>query len=159
LEKNAEARLGFVTVRTMVRTDLEGVLEIERLSFVSPWTRGMFEDTICSPIAKNLVLEKDNRVIGYIMLYSVEDEAHIMNIAIHPAHRRKGFGVYLVNYIIEECSGEGITDFFLEVREGNRGAQGLYRTLGFSVIGKRKGYYRESGEDAYVMHMSLRKRG
>ncbi|MBP6941624.1 MAG: ribosomal protein S18-alanine N-acetyltransferase [Syntrophorhabdaceae bacterium] len=159
MEKNAEARLGFVTVRTMVRTDLEGVLEIERLSFVSPWTRGMFEDTICSPIAKNLVLEKDNRVIGYIMLYSVEDEAHIMNIAIHPAHRRKGFGVYLVNYIIEECSGEGITDFFLEVREGNRGAQGLYRTLGFSVIGKRKGYYRESGEDAYVMHMSLRKRG
>lgn len=155
----AETRFDDVTIRTMEQADLEDILEIERLSFISPWTRGMFEETICSPIAKNLVLEKDNKVIGYIMLYSVEDEAHIMNIAIHPVHRRKGLGVYLVNYIIEDCSRDGITDFFLEVREGNRGAQDLYRTLGFSVIGKRKGYYRETGEDAYVMHMSLRKRG
>jgi len=90
------------------------------------------------------------------MLYSVEDEVHIMNIAIHPVQRRKGFGIYLVNHVIEDCSKDGGTEFFLEVREGNRGAQDLYRTLGFSVIGKRKGYYRETGEDAYVMHMSLK---
>ncbi len=157
--KCAETLFEFVAIRIMDGMDLEDILEIERLSFISPWTKGMFEDTLDSPVAKNFVLEKDKRVIGYIMLYSVEDEAHIMNIAIHPAHRRKGFGVYLVQHIIEECSKDGITDFFLEVREGNTGAQGLYRTLGFSVIGKRKGYYRESGEDAYVMHMSLRKRG
>lgn len=137
--------------------DLEIVLEIERLSFISPWTKGMFEDTIDSPIARNLVLEKENKVIGYIMLYSVEDEAHIMNIAVHPVHRRKGFGAYLVNHVIKDCSEDGIIDFFLEVREGNKSAQGLYRALGFSVVGRRKGYYRETGEDAYVMHMSLKK--
>jgi ribosomal-protein-alanine N-acetyltransferase len=157
LEKTAETRFEGVTIRAMGQIDLDDILEIEGLSFISPWTRGMFEETICSPIARNLVLEKDNKVIGYIMLYSVEDEAHIMNIAIHPVHRRKGFGIYLVNHVIKDCSSDGITDFFLEVREGNRGAQDLYRTLGFSVIGKRKGYYRETGEDAYVMHMSLKK--
>ena len=153
----AKTCLDDVTIRTMGPADLEDILGIERLSFISPWTRGMFEDTICSPIARNLVLEKDNKIIGYIMLYSVEDEVHIMNIAIDPVHRRKGFGIYLVNHVIEDCSKDGGTEFFLEVREGNRAAQGLYRTLGFSVIGKRKGYYRETGEDAYVMHMSLKK--
>jgi len=159
LGNTAETCLDDVTIRAMGPADLEDILEIERLSFISPWTRGMFKDTICSPIARNLVLEKDNKIIGYIMLYSVEDEVHIMNIAIHPVHRRKGFGIYLVNRVVEDCSKDGGTEFFLEVREGNRAAQGLYRTLGFSVIGKRKRYYRETGEDAYVMHMSLRKRG
>lgn len=153
----AETCLDNVTIRAMGPADLEDILEIERLSFISPWTRGMFEDTICSPIARNLVLEKDNKIIGYIMLYSVEDEVHIMNIAIDPVHRRKGFGIYLVNRVIEDCARDGGTEFFLEVREGNRAAQDLYRTLGFSVIGRRKGYYRETGEDAFVMHMSIKK--
>jgi ribosomal-protein-alanine N-acetyltransferase len=156
LEKTAEIRFEGVTIRAMGLTDLDDILEIEGLSFIAPWTRGMFKETIYSPIARNLVLEKDNKVIGYIMLYSVEDEAHIMNIAVHPVHRRKGLGAYLVKHIIEGCSKDAVTEFFLEVREGNRGAQGLYRALGFSVIGKRKGYYRETGEDAYVMHMSLK---
>lgn len=153
----AETCLDNITIRAMGPADLEDILEIERLSFISPWTRGMFEDTICSPIARNLVLEKDNKIIGYIMLYSVEDEVHIMNIAIDPVHRRKGFGIYLVNRVIEDCARDGGTEFFLEVREGNRAAQDLYRTLGFSVIGRRKGYYRETGEDAFVMHMSIKK--
>ncbi|OPY72822.1 MAG: ribosomal-protein-alanine N-acetyltransferase [Syntrophorhabdus sp. PtaU1.Bin058] len=157
MRDTTETCLDNVTIRAMGPADLKDILGIERLSFISPWTRGMFEDTICSPIARNLVLEKDNRIIGYIMLYSVEDEVHIMNIAIDPGHRRKGYGIYLVNYVIEDCSKDGGTEFFLEVREGNRAAQGLYRTLGFSVIGRRKGYYRETGEDAYVMHMSLKK--
>ncbi|MEI6154255.1 MAG: GNAT family N-acetyltransferase, partial [Deltaproteobacteria bacterium] len=68
----------------MREDDLTDILEIEKRSFISPWTKGMFEETIESPISTNSVIEINSEILGYIMLYSVEDEAHIMNIAVHP---------------------------------------------------------------------------
>jgi ribosomal-protein-alanine N-acetyltransferase len=139
----------------MTKGDIGNILEIEKRSFVTPWTRGMFEEALSSPISTNFVMEEHGRLLGYIMLYSVADEAHILSLATHPDQRRKGYALRLINLAVDHCRKKGVIDFFLEVRESNHGARDLYRKLGFEVIGKRKKYYVETNEDALVMRLSL----
>jgi len=139
----------------MQRDDIAHVLTIETRSFAAPWTKGLFEETLSSPIYANFVMERENATIGYIILYVVADEAHIMNLAVHPDHRRKGYGARRISHAIGYCAKGLVLECFLEVREGNIGAQKLYREYGFRVIGKRKRYYSETNEDALVMQLSL----
>ena len=144
-------------IREMRENDLTDILEIEKRSFISPWTRGMFEETIESPISTSSVIEKNSEILGYIMLYSVEDEAHIMNLAVHPDYRGRGYASKLITRTVLHAVMRNISEFFLEVREGNINAQRLYTKFGFKVIGRRKKYYTETNEDALVMKLSVRK--
>ena len=57
--------------------------------------------------------------------------------------------------MLEDGRSRGVTLAFLEVRPSNTEALGLYESLGFSVIGRRKGYYFDTGEDALVMETRL----
>jgi [ribosomal protein S18]-alanine N-acetyltransferase len=143
------------TIREMSLDDLDDVMEIEKLSFVSPWTKRLFEETLVSPISTSLVMKKGAETIGYIMLYSVAGEAHILNIAIHPTCRGKGYASMLIQYVLGHFDEKGIHEFFLEVREGNMVAIRLYQRFGFEMIGKRKKYYAETNEDALVMCLSV----
>ena len=144
-------------IREMREDDLTDILEIEKRSFISPWTKGMFEETIESPISTNSVIEINSEILGYIMLYSVEDEAHIMNIAVHPDHRGRGYASKLNTHTFLHVIRKNISEFFLEVRESNVNARHLYTKFGFKVIGKRKKYYTETNEDALVMKLSVKK--
>jgi ribosomal-protein-alanine N-acetyltransferase len=45
---------------------------------------------------------------------------------------------------------------FLEVRRGNVAAIGLYHAFGFGQAGERKGYYRDTGEDALLFAAFLK---
>jgi ribosomal-protein-alanine N-acetyltransferase len=143
------------TIREVTEGDIGNILEIEKRSFVSPWTQGMFEEALSSPISTNFIMEADRNLLGYIMLYAVADEAHILNLATHPDHRREGSASKLIGHTLDYCVRIGVSDFFLEVRESNHGAKNLYRKLGFEVIGRRKRYYTETNEDALVMQLSL----
>ena len=115
----------------------------------------MVEETLTSPISVSFVLEEGGRLLGYIMLYSVADEGHILNLAIDPARRREGHGSRLISHATYHSRKRGVSHFFLEVRESNHSAQGLYRKLGFKAIGRRKKYYTETKEDALVMQLSF----
>jgi ribosomal-protein-alanine N-acetyltransferase len=143
------------TIREMSLEDLDEIIEIEKVSFASPWTRRLFEETLISPISSSFVMRKGTETIGYIMLYSVGDEAHVLNIAINPYYRRRGYASSLIGHAIDCLKGKAVCDFFLEVREGNLGAIRLYQGFGFEKIGKRKNYYSETNEDALVMCLSV----
>jgi ribosomal-protein-alanine N-acetyltransferase len=138
-------------IREMSLDDLDDIIEIEKLSFVSPWTKRLFEETLISPISTSFVMKKGAEALGYIVLYSVADEAHILNIAVHPHYRGKGCASSLIKHVLDCFEGKGVHEFFLEVREGNMAAIKLYQRFGFEKIGKRKKYYSETNEDALVM--------
>ncbi len=144
---------GGLMIREMGSGDLEMVLEIERSSFPAPWTRRLFEETLSSKISLAFVLEEEGILLGYLVLYTVEDEAHILNVALAPQFRGKGYGTALLSGIVTFVSGKGVRQFFLEVREGNRKAINLYTRHGFETIGKRRRYYTETNEDALVMRL------
>ena len=141
-------------VRQMKQEDLGDILAIEKKSFKSPWTKRLFEETLFSPISANFVITVSDELVGYLCLYTVEDEAHILNIAVSPQHRQKGYASALMDRVIEQLGEKGITQYYLEVRESNSEALGLYRKFGFVAIGKRKKYYTDTNEDALVMHLA-----
>ena len=144
-----------LTMRRMTAGDIPEILEIEKLSFVSPWTRGMFVQTLESPVSRNFVVTVGQKILGYLIFYQAGLEMHIMNIAVHPGRRRQGIARAMLEKVLEVALANSVEECFLEVRESNFAARTLYERLGFKSIGKRKGYYSETNEDAIVMVLSL----
>ena len=124
---------------------------IDRVSFDSPWTEEAFHRELTkNRIAFYVVAERGGFVIGYAGLWRVEDEGHITNVAVHPAHRGMHVGQSLLEVLFDVCEKEGIMDYTLEVKAGNGPAICLYEKYGFTREGVRPKYY-EGKEDALIM--------
>ncbi|QRN84690.1 ribosomal protein S18-alanine N-acetyltransferase [Clostridia bacterium] len=131
---------------------IDGLLEVERLSFTTPWNRDTFVyEMESNTLASYYVALIDEQVVGYGGMWSVLNEGHVTNIAVHPLHRRKGIGQTLLNTLLLFAIGSNLTDVTLEVRESNEAARTLYENNGFVVEGRRKGYYSDDKEDALIM--------
>jgi ribosomal-protein-alanine N-acetyltransferase len=151
-----QLRLEKIFIREMQETDLPEVVEIERMSFSTPWSERSFFNEIYNPksISKVAVLKEAcsvQRVIGYICANQVADEGHILDLAVHPDFRRKGIARSLVRDIIEDLREDGCRFLYLEVRASNNAAKELYSAFGFTIVGTRKKYYNEPIEDAVIM--------
>lgn len=139
-------------LRSMRRGDLDQVLAIEQMSYLSPWSRLSFEREVSdNPAANYVVVEQDDRVCGYAGMWVLIDEAHVTNIAVHPDHRRRGLGQAMLCELARRAARQGVHSLTLEVRPTNFAAQALYTKLGFVSRGRRKRYYSDTGEDAIIM--------
>lgn len=133
-------------------SDVDGIYEIERESFATPWSRETIENELAkNTFAKYFVLEKEDEVIGYIGMWLIIDEAHVTNVAIKEKYRGMGYGTVLLEYALDVAEDYGMIGITLEVRTGNEVAIGLYEKYGFTVEGKRPNYYQDTNEDAYIM--------
>lgn len=132
--------------------DIDTVLEIEQMSFPTPWPRDAYQHELRdNRLACYLVAREFNRNVGYAGMWVILDEAHVTTIAVDPLHRRRRIGERLLVALIDEAMKRGARWMTLEVRKSNLGAQTLYRKYGFKDIGVRKGYYSDNREDAIVM--------
>jgi len=136
--------------------DLDEVVAIERLSFTLPWSRGAFlYEMEQNRVARCWVLRESEHVIGYVCLWEIGDEVHVTNIAVHPESRRRGLGRTLLSSVLDDARQRRLRVVGLEVRPSNHEALGMYDSFGFKVVGRRKGYYYDTGEDALVMELDL----
>jgi ribosomal-protein-alanine N-acetyltransferase len=136
--------------------DLDEVVAIERVSFTLPWSRGAFlYEMEQNRVARCFVMREDGRVVGYVCLWEIGNEVHITNIAVHPDCRQRGIGRMLLSTIVDDARLRRLHIVGLEVRPSNREALPLYESFGFKVVGRRKGYYYDTGEDALVMELKL----
>lgn len=138
-------------VKEMDSSHIEEVLYISQLSFPVSWSIESFKKELSNPLAKYSVAILNDVVIGFAGLWTILDEGHITNIAIHPNYRGKGYSKILLSTLLENTSSlcsEGVT---LEVRKSNIVAQKLYSSLGFLSEGVRKCYYEDNKEDAIIM--------
>ena len=143
-------------IRPMLPSDLEVIMEIERVSFSTPWSLESFKAELKdNEYARYLCLELDDQVIGYMGLWFILDEGHITNIAIAPNYRGQHWGEFLMRSVMEKMAGQGMERMTLEVRVSNSPALSLYKKLGFAIAGLRKGYYADTGEDAIIMWAEL----
>ena len=101
--------------------------------------------------ARYLVAETDGQVVGYAGAWVILDESHITNIAVKETYRGRGIGKLLTRALLQYLSNLGASYATLEVRVSNERAQSLYKGLGFVSVGKRKRYYEDNQEDAYLM--------
>ena len=93
----------------------------------------------------------DGRIVGYLGLWLMVDEAHIVAIATHPEYRRRGIGERLLARALELAREREARAVTLEVRVSNLPAQRLYEKFGFRRVGVRRRYYTDTGEDAIIM--------
>ena len=136
--------------------DLDEVLAIERASFSMPWSRGAFlYEMQQNRVARCWVMREAGRALGYLCLWEIADELHITNIAVHPTWRRQGIGRTLLQGVLDDARQRKLRLVVLEVRPSNTEARTLYEGFGFRVIGRRRGYYYDTGEDALVMETDL----
>jgi len=138
-------------VRALAIEDLDAVMSIERLSFPAPWTRSMFAEEISRNDRVWLAVEHDGELLGYGGAMLVGDEAHVMNLAVAAPARRRGIGRALLSALLDLLVGRGAHRITLEVRELNEDAIALYESAGLHDVGRRPGYYRETGEAAVIM--------
>ncbi|MDD4857841.1 MAG: ribosomal protein S18-alanine N-acetyltransferase [Candidatus Krumholzibacteria bacterium] len=139
-------------VREMETRDIPRVMEIERSSFATPWTEGMFRSQIgFKDETINLVLADGEELAAYAAAWIAYDEIHLLSIAVAPSRRRRGLGTEILREAIARGVARGAVRVILEVREGNAPARAFYEKHGFVEIGKRRRYYSDTGEDAIVM--------
>lgn len=135
---------------------LGGVLEIERQSFPTPWSKQAFLGELRdNELAHYYVCLQGDKVTGYAGMWIIFDEAHVTNIAVHPDYRGRKIGKALLLNLMEQALRLGAERITLEVRPSNKVAQELYRKLGFRPVGIRKGYYTDTNEDAIIMWRNL----
>jgi ribosomal-protein-alanine N-acetyltransferase len=140
----------------MTLEDLDEVMVIERASFQTPWSQGAFRYELTqNRVAHCTVIRVGRRAAGYLCLWEIGHEIHVTNLAVHPEFRRRGVARALLAAMLDGARRRGVELIFLEVRPTNAEAIGLYGSLGFQVIGRRKGYYFDTGEDALVMEAKL----
>ena len=134
-------------------SDLEGILEVERESFTSPWTREMYAWELQNRAVCHIYIVRtpECRVTGFCAFWLVFDEIHINNLALRPGYRGQGYGTALLHHVLLEARRLGARRATLEVRAGNAGALRLYERLGFYVAGTRRNYYTNPVEDALIL--------
>ena len=115
----------------------------------SAWSTDALRSQLEKTDSRCSVAIEDGVVIGFLAFEQIADEGSIVEIAVHPDHRRRGIARELIEEAIRHAAD--LNTVFLEVRESNTPAIGLYESLGFERLGVRKGYYQNPKEDALIM--------
>lgn len=136
--------------------DLDALVAIEEVSFTTPWSREALAEEITRPWSIfRVVRGPQDDVRAYLNFWVVYDELHVLNIATHPGHRRRGYARILIDEMIHLATQNAAREIQLEVRPSNVAARTLYEGLGFRQVGVRPGYYPDTGEDALLFGLRL----
>jgi ribosomal-protein-alanine N-acetyltransferase len=145
-------------IRPAGLTDVRSIFEIEKLAYPFPWSFWCFLAEYAN--SKSTILLAGPPPLetwetwGYIIYWVIADEMHLLNLAVHPAHRRRGISRALLTAALEKARGQGAGVVWLEVRPSNQAALTLYQSFGFEEVGIRPGYYTDNGEDALIYAFS-----
>lgn len=152
-------------IRAASERDLDRMAAIERVSFSDPWSSDAFAQALRLSHVRCLIAESAvpadgggngaGAMLGYVVALIVDEEGEIADLAVAPSARRQGVGGILLDRMAAEAAECGVRTVYLEVRESNVAALGLYRSRGFAPVGRRRGYYRRPPEDALVLRREL----
>jgi ribosomal-protein-alanine N-acetyltransferase len=155
-----------LSLEMMREGDVATVQEIEREIFATPWPRNAYYRELASRSSAHYVVlrqegletptrfraaEMDPTIIGYGGMWRMYDEAHVTTIGVRRDLHHRGYGRILFAGLVQAAYDMGAKWVTLEVRTTNDNAMRMYEGFGFKVIGRRKGYYTDNGEDAIVM--------
>ena len=142
-------------IRASAPADAVRIAELERACFPDPWSAAGIREVLEAPQCLGCVAELNGIVVGYALARWVAGTGEILNLAVEPAHRRRGIAGDLLGGMLAALTGQGVQEVFLEVRESNAAARSLYQSRGFRLAGMRRAYYRLPVEDALVLRLSL----
>lgn len=145
-----------VHMRRLEMADADAVFQLDQLSFSRPWSHESYlEELGENEFARYIGFFYEEQLIAFAGYWLIIDEAHIVNVAVHPDFRREGWGELLMQRLITLSCAEGARRMTLEVRRHNEAAARLYGKLGFRIEGVRPDYYDDPPDDALIMWLTL----
>ena len=142
-----------ISIKEMNHKELELCFELDS-NTISLWTKRQWENEFKKIGVKVVGLLIKRKIIGIYVIHTIIDEAQINYFSIRQKFRRKGYGSFLMKYLINQCEKLNIKKLLLEVSVSNTIAGLFYRKFNFSTVGTRKNYYKD-GTDAIIKEKIL----
>ena len=142
-----------ISIKQINEKDIDVCYELDS-NTISLWSKKQWTNEFKKEGIKVFGILLSNLLIGICVFHVVLDEAQINFFAINHKYRKKGFGTYLMNYLIKECEQLNISKLFLEVSHNNFIAEKFYSRFNFSTVGIRRNYYKD-GSDALLKEKKL----
>ncbi len=142
-----------ISIKDIKEKDLDLCYELDS-NTISLWSKKQWSKEFKKKGIKVFGLLLSNLLVGICVFHVVLDEAQINFFVINQKFRKKGFGSYLMSYLIKQCEKLNINKLFLEVSQTNTTAEKFYSSFDFSTVGIRKNYYKD-GSDALLKEKKL----
>jgi len=143
-----------ISIKKIIEKEFDLCYELDS-NTISLWSKKQWAKEFKKEGIKVFGLLFSNLVIGICVFHVVLDEAQINFFVVDEKYRKKGFGSYLMSYLIKECEILNINKLFLEVSHKNVTAEKFYNRFDFSTVGIRRNYYKD-GSDALLKEKNLR---
>lgn len=128
---------------------LDSILQLNYLSYKKDiWTKEQYKDDIKLKYSNYYGLFENKQLLGYVHFHHFDEQAELINFAIHPLYQGKGLGFTLLKQSMELLQFQ---QCLLEVRNSNHSAISVYKKIGFEIISQRANYYKDPIEDALIM--------
>ncbi len=162
-----------ISLRDMTRDDIPAVKRIESAAYQDAWPARLFEQELANGFAHYVVAVEETadpppagpltalrraifggtheRVVGFMGVWYMVDQLHLVTIAVDPAQQRRGIGTRLLLEVFDLAMEAELNEIVLEVRVSNDRARAMYEAFGFRKAGELKDYYQDNHETAIVM--------
>jgi len=131
------------------------LLEIENQVSYPSWNNKLFQQEFSNKYSQIYGARLHGKLAAFLIVHTVLDEIHVVNLAVAQEFRRKGIAAHLLSFVFSDLGWNGARRAYLEVRIGNLEARALYEKLGFLDVGIRPKYYSNNNEDAQLMCLDL----
>lgn len=146
-----------INISPMKKEDITEAVKLEKLYFSLPWSEKAFLDAFDGGNSYfTSAKTQENLLAGYGGMYFAGGEGYIYNIAVKKEYHGQKIGQMLVQKLIDYSLEKDLEFLSLEVRESNTAAINLYKKMNFKVLGKRKSFYSNPKEDAFIMTLFLK---
>ena len=142
-----------ISVKEFDHKELEACFELDS-NTICLWTKKQWEREFKKSGVKVVAILKGKKLVGIYVVHTIIDEAHVNYFSIKKFFRRKGYGSYLMKYLIKQCKELNIKKILLEVSETNSIAEAFYSKFNFLNVGIRKSYYKD-GTHAVLKEKNL----
>ena len=142
-----------ILIKQITEKDIHLCYELDS-DTISLWSKKQWADEFKKEGTKIIGLLIKNLVIGICVFQVVLDEAQINYFVVNKKFRKKGFGTYLMSYLIKKCEKLNLKKLLLEVSQSNIIAKRFYSRFDFSTVGIRRNYYKD-GSDALLKEKKL----
>ena len=142
-----------ISIKQLNEKDIALCYELDS-NTISLWSKKQWANEFKKEGTKIFGLLIANLVIGICVFQVVLDEAQINYFVVDQKYRERGFGSYLMNYLIKQCEKLNIDKLLLEVSQSNVTAERFYSRFDFSTVGIRKNYYKD-GSNGFLKEKKL----
>jgi ribosomal-protein-alanine N-acetyltransferase len=143
-------------IRWMIRRDMAEILAIEQRSFTQPWVEEDFIRALRSRNCIGMICEVGEEIKGYMIYELYKNNLKLVNLAVHPDDRCKGYGRRMINKMISKLSIHRRSRVTIEVRESNLDGQLFLKKMGFQATAVKRRVFQDTYEDAYAFRYVLK---